>query len=70
MKKKELQEYRKKMGGGLKKEIQDLRKKLHELRLQLFSGKVKNIKEIRTAKKDIATLATILKEKTAESNTS
>jgi large subunit ribosomal protein L29 len=37
--------------------------KLRRLRFNLASGKVKNIREIRSLKKDIARISTILKEK-------
>ncbi|OGG40792.1 50S ribosomal protein L29 [Candidatus Jorgensenbacteria bacterium RIFCSPLOWO2_01_FULL_45_25b] len=63
MKKKESQEHRKKTEKELEKEIIDSRKRLHDLRLELFSGKVKNIKEIRAVRKSIAIFETFRKEK-------
>ena len=50
-----------------KKELEGLsltsREKLRKLRFDLASGKVKNIREIRGLKKDIARILTVLKEK-------
>lgn len=40
----------------------DSRKKLSELKLNLASGKVKNVKAIKMLKKDIARILTILNE--------
>ncbi len=40
----------------------DSRKKLSELKLNLASGKVKNVKAIKMLKKDIARILTILDE--------
>jgi len=49
-----------------KKELQDIlttsRDKLRELRFNLASGKVKNIKEIHQIRRDIARILTILRE--------
>jgi len=45
------------------KSIKDYREKLRSLRFDLASGKVKNVREIRNIKKDIARILTILKEK-------
>jgi len=44
----------------LKKLLQDNREKLRELRFNLESGKVKNVREIRKIKKDIARILTTL----------
>ncbi len=57
---KELRQYDKK---GLGNMLLKNRKKLEELRFALSSGKVKNIREIRAIKRDIARIHTILKEK-------
>ncbi len=47
-----------------KKELQELlksnREKLRQLRFNLTSGKVKNVREIRQIKKDIARILTII----------
>jgi ribosomal protein L29 len=47
----------------LKKLIEDKKQRLRELRFDLSSGKVKNVREIRQAKKMIAQSLTILKER-------
>ena len=47
----------------LKKTLQDNREKLRELRFNLKSGKVKNVREIRKIKKDIARILTTLCQK-------
>ncbi len=39
------------------------RERLRELRFDLIAGKVKNIREIREIKKDIARILTLLKQK-------
>lgn len=57
MKTKELEQKSKK---ELQKLIQDLREKLRQLRFGLVSGKIKNVKEIRKIKRDIARILTIL----------
>lgn len=62
MKIKDLQEWRKKKEGEIKKEIEECKKRLALLRLDLAMGKVKNIRETRLVKKSIAQLETILKE--------
>jgi len=50
-----------------KKELQELlksnREKLRQLRFNLTSGKVKNVREIRQIKKDIARILTTLCQK-------
>ncbi|MBI2042271.1 MAG: 50S ribosomal protein L29 [Candidatus Nealsonbacteria bacterium] len=47
----------------LTKSIKDMREKLRSLRFDLAAGKVKNVREIRQIRKDIARTLTILKEK-------
>jgi ribosomal protein L29 len=42
--------------------VADLRKKLSDLRFNFSSNKLKNVKEISNAKKEIARILTILKE--------
>ncbi len=44
----------------LKKVLDEKRERLRQLRFDLVSGKVKNVKEIREAKKDIARIQTLL----------
>jgi len=49
--------------GELNRILADLRRQLRELRFNLAAGKVKNIRAIRTKKKDIARVLTILHQK-------
>ncbi|PIR72245.1 MAG: 50S ribosomal protein L29 [Candidatus Nealsonbacteria bacterium CG10_big_fil_rev_8_21_14_0_10_36_24] len=60
MKTKELKQ---KSKDELQKLLQNLREKLRQLRFNLASGKVKNIREIRQIKKDIARILTMLCQK-------
>jgi large subunit ribosomal protein L29 len=59
MKKKQLQELKSKPKEELQKMLLDLRAKVWQYKQDLASGKVKNIKEIRATKKDIARILTI-----------
>ena len=54
-------ELRKKDKKDLEKNVLDLRKKLSDLRFKFSSGKLKNVKEMRNSKKEIARILTILK---------
>lgn len=56
-------ELRQKTKSELQKTLQDSREKLRQLRFDLAAGKVKDIREIRRVKKDIARMLTILKGK-------
>ena len=47
----------------LQKILEDNREKLRQLRFDLSAGKVKNVREIRRIKKEIAQILTILKQK-------
>ena len=47
----------------LQKFLQESREKLRQLRFDLVSGRVKNVREIRKIKKDIARILTILCQK-------
>ncbi|MBU0476548.1 50S ribosomal protein L29 [Patescibacteria group bacterium] len=47
----------------LQKILIESREKIRQLRFDLASGKVKNVKEVRGTKKDIARLLTLLKSK-------
>jgi len=58
-----LEELKGKTESELKKMIQDWREKLRQLRFDLAAGKVKNVREIRIIKKNIARILTILKER-------
>lgn len=57
-----IRELRRKSKRELLANLADLRDKLRELRFNLASGKVKDIKEIRETKRTIARLITLLKE--------
>lgn len=60
MKTKELEQKNKMELENILKEIQE---KLRQLRFNLASGKVKNVREIRKTKKDIAKILTIMEQK-------
>ncbi len=60
MKTKELEQKNKPELENILKEIQE---KLRQLRFNLASGKVKNVREIRKTKKDIARILTVMKQK-------
>lgn len=47
----------------LKNILEENREKLRQLRFDLASGKVKNVREIRKTKKDIARISTLIKTK-------
>ena len=57
-----LAELRRKPKEELKKILQDNREKLRQLRFDLSAGKVKNVKEIRHLKKEIAQILTLITE--------
>lgn len=57
------QELRSKTEEELNQLLLDSQKKLRELRFNLASGKVKNVRTIRALRKDIARILTILNEK-------
>ena len=54
-------ELRRKPKEELKKILQDNREKLRQLRFDLSAGKVKNVREIRHLKKEIAQILTLVK---------
>jgi large subunit ribosomal protein L29 len=56
-------EIRLKTKEELLRDVKELRGKLRDLNFDLSSGKVKNVREIRNIKKDIARILTIIKEK-------
>ena len=58
-----LKELKEKTESELKKILQDWREKLRQLRFDLSAGKVKNVREIRIIKKNIARILTISKER-------
>ncbi|MCX6724184.1 MAG: 50S ribosomal protein L29 [Candidatus Staskawiczbacteria bacterium] len=55
-------ELRKKDKKELEKLAHELRKKLSDLRFKFSSGKLKNVKEINSSKKELARILTIIKE--------
>lgn len=57
-----IRELRRKPVKELQETLINLRDKLRELRFNLAGGKVKNIKEIRQTKRDIARILTLLKK--------
>lgn len=63
MKKKEIKELKVKPAAELQKMAVDLKNKLWQLKIDLASGKIKNIKEIRRVKKTVARIYTWLKQK-------
>ena len=54
-------ELRQKSKEEQKQILQDDREKLRQLRFDLSAGKVKNVREIRQIKKDVARILTMLK---------
>ncbi len=48
----------------LNKDLEDLQKNLQSFKFDLSGGKLKNVRQIRKTKKDIARINTVLKEKT------
>jgi large subunit ribosomal protein L29 len=54
-----LNELRQKSEKDLKKILEDNQKKLRQLRFDLTAGKVKNVREIRMIKKNIARILTL-----------
>jgi large subunit ribosomal protein L29 len=58
----QIAELRKKDKKELEKTVSELKKKLSDLRFSFSSGKLKNVKEIKNSKKEIARILTILRE--------
>jgi len=54
---------RQKSKSELRKIIGDSQEELRQLKFNLASGKVKNVKDVRRLRKDIAKVKTILREK-------
>jgi large subunit ribosomal protein L29 len=59
----EIKELRRKTKEGLEREAKEKRERLRSLRFDLAAGKVKNVREIRQIKKDIARILTLIKQK-------
>lgn len=55
------EELKKKSKADLEKLLEEKHERLRVLRFDLASGKVKNVREIRETKKDIARILTLLK---------
>ncbi len=55
-----IKELHQKSKEELQKILQDNREKLRQLRFDLSAGKVKNVREIRKIKKEIAQILTII----------
>lgn len=60
MKKSEIQQLKTKPLPELKKQLEERREKLRSLQFDLAQGKVKNVSEIKTTKKIIARILTII----------
>ncbi|MCH7534512.1 MAG: 50S ribosomal protein L29 [Bacteroidetes bacterium] len=58
-----ISELKSKSSGELQKTLAQKREKLRQLRFNLTAGKVKNVREIRSTRKDIARILTFLKGK-------
>jgi len=56
-------ELRKQSPSKLQKLLIEKREQLRKLRFDLAAGKLKNVREVRSLKKDIARILTLLKEK-------
>jgi len=56
-----IEEIRQKSKEELKRLLAESREKLRQLKFDLSSGKVKNVREIRQIKKDIARILTLLR---------
>lgn len=56
-------EFHQKSKSELQRLLQDSREKLRQLKFDLSAGKVKNVREIRRIKKDIARILTLLQNK-------
>ncbi len=57
-----IKKLRQKPEEELKKNLQDNQEKLRQLRFVLSAGKVKNVREIRKTKKEIAQILTLITE--------
>jgi len=63
MKSKQLKDSRSKKVSDLDKQVAGLQKELLDLKLQLSVGKVKNARESKLKRRDIAQIKTIIREK-------
>ena len=60
MKKKELQELKRKPRAEVKRFVEEAQVRLRNLKFDLAAGKVKNVREVRILRKDIARALTVL----------
>lgn len=58
----DLTELRQKSKNELQKTLQSSQERLRQLRFDLAAGKIKNVREIRKMKKEIARILTLLKQ--------
>ncbi len=61
-------EFNQKHTEELKKILYENRERMRQLRFDLSAGKVKNVREIRKIKKDIARISTLLEERNMAEN--
>lgn len=66
MKTKDIQKLKNKSAEELKKEVAEKKEKLWELKKDVVSGKLKNVRAPREAAKEIARMLTLIKEKEAK----
>ena len=59
----EIKELTNRPAAELQAVLKDARERLRVLRFDLAAGKVKNVNELRTTRKDIARILTVLKQK-------
>lgn len=59
-----MSDLRKKNKSELEKDFKNLKEKLGGFRFKLAANKLKNVREIRNTKKDIARILTVMKHKT------
>jgi len=58
----ELAELRQRSKNELQKMLQSSQERLRQLRFDLAAGKIKNVREVRKIKKEIARILTLLKQ--------
>lgn len=68
MRRSELQQLKNKPAAELKLQLDVLQDKMWELKKDLKAGKVKNVREIRSLKKDIARIITFLNSQNHANN--
>lgn len=62
MKKKDWKQLKSKSGADLQKQLSEDRDKLWQLKVDLAAGKVKNVREIRATRKNVARVLTLIKQ--------